>query len=250
MTYMIRLLAVACAALLSVLAAQKAGAQEAFKAVTANLPPYSIKDNLDEPGFSYELLTEMGRRAELKIDMEFLPWRRALAVAKETPNTLLFTVARMPDREREYSWLVDMIEHDVVFVTTKAPIDSVEQAKPLSVSAVPGSPQERELKQANIRYIDALEDPIRAAKMLERGRIDAWYTFDLRAAYVWKKNGFPAASLVFGKSLRIERMYLAGHKDMSPVIKDRLQAAYDSLVRDGTYKNLFHKYFGDVRGPD
>jgi ABC-type amino acid transport substrate-binding protein len=247
---MIRLSAVACAVLLSVLAPQRAGAQETLKAVTANLAPYSIQGNHDEPGFSYELLTEMGKRAGLKIEMEFLPWLRALAVAKETPNTLLFTLARRPDREREYSWLVDMIDHEVVFATTKVPIDTVEQAKPLSVSAVPGSPQERELKQANIRLIESLEDPNRAAKMLERGRIDAWYTFDLRAAFVWKKNGFSAASLVFGKSQRIERMYLAGHKDMSSAIKDRLQAAYDSLVKDGTYESLFRKYFGDLRRLD
>jgi polar amino acid transport system substrate-binding protein len=238
-----------CAGILSLVAVHNAAAQETLKALTANLIPYTIENSPAEPGFSYEALTEMAKRAGLKIDIEFMPWQRALAVAKDTPNTLLFAAARTPDREPNYFWMVKMLEAEVVFVTTKTPIDSVEQAKSLSVSAVPGSPQEKELKQANVQAIEAVENPQMAAKMLERGRVDAWYTYDLRAAYVWKKNDLSPA-LVFGKSTRVERFYLAGHKDMSPAIKDRFQAAYDSMVKDGTYGTLFRKYFGEVKRSD
>jgi ABC-type amino acid transport substrate-binding protein len=112
------------------------------------------------------------------------------------------------------------------------------------VAVLPGGSFERELEQAGITNIEAIDDPQRCAKMLQAGRADAWYTLDVRAAYTWKKSGFPAEALVLGKPTSRQHMFIAGNKDIAPEIKQKLQAAYDSMVRDGTYASLVRKYFG------
>ncbi|WP_419905350.1 substrate-binding periplasmic protein [Kiloniella sp.] len=39
------------------------------------------------------------------LSFEFLPWKRALHVAKNEPNTLFFSLSRTPEREGSYQWL-------------------------------------------------------------------------------------------------------------------------------------------------
>ena len=81
--------------------------------------------------------------------------------------------------------------------------------------------------------------------MLESGRVDAWLTHDLRAVYIWKALGFAPQSLVLGKPMRTEQVFLAAHKDISPVLKDKLNAAMDTMKQDGGYRRLSRKYFGE-----
>jgi polar amino acid transport system substrate-binding protein len=222
-----------------------ANALDSLKAVAANLQPYLIENSPQEPGFGYEVATEMARRAGYKLEIEFMPWARAQAVAKETPGTLVVGMARSPERAPNYSWLVLLYAPKVVFVTTKRPIDSIEQARTVSsITVVPVSPQEKDLRDAGINSLELIENPQTSAKMLESGRVDAWLTHDLRAAYIWKKLGFAPDQLVMGKPMRNEQIFLAGHKDIQPGLAVKLQAAMDSMVKDGTYDGLYRKYFG------
>jgi ABC-type amino acid transport substrate-binding protein len=209
-----------------------------------------IENSPQEPGFGYEVATEMAKRAGYKLIIEFMPWPRAQSVAKETPGTLVVGMARSPERAPNYSWLVQLYAPKVVFATTKTPVDSMEQAKSLgSVTVVPVSPQEKDLRDAGITKLELIENPQLSAKMLESGRVDAWLTHDLRAAYIWKKLGFASNLLVLGKPMRTEQIFLAGHKDISPELGAKLQAGMDSLVGDGTYDRLYRKYFGDTSKP-
>ena len=75
-----------------------ASSAEILKAVAANLPPYLIENSPQEPGFGYELGSEIAKRAGYQLDIEFMPFPRAQLVAKETPGKLIFLV-RSPDRE-------------------------------------------------------------------------------------------------------------------------------------------------------
>lgn len=247
---MTRLLSWVAANLLLLLASNAAAAQAVLTAVTANLPPFTIENAPLERGFSYDLVIEMGKRAGFRIEVEFMPWKRAQVVALETPGILIFTLSRSASREANYHWIVRLLETKVGFVSTKGAIDSFAQAKPLLITVVPGGPQSRELDQAGVKRVELIEDPNAAAKMLESGRVDGWYTHDLRAAYVWKKNGFATGSLSFGKPIRAQQMYLAANKDISPAVVDKLRAAYDSMLKDGSYAMLFRKYFGELKRPD
>jgi len=223
-----------------------AGSAEILKAVAANLPPYLIENSPQEPGFGYELGAEMAKRAGYQLDIEFMPFARAQLVARETPGKLIFLV-RSPDREAHYSWLVHLYAPKIVFATTKAPIDSIEQAKSVPrVTVVPVSPQEKDLREAGITNLELIENPQLSAKMLESGRVDAWLTHDLRAVYVWNKLGFAPRSLVLGKPMRAEHAYLAAHKDISPLLKDKLGAAMGTMKQDGSYRRLSQKYFGEA----
>jgi len=47
---------------------------------------------------------EMARRAGFKLDLRPLPWGRALQMAREQKDLLLFTVARTPERETWFQW--------------------------------------------------------------------------------------------------------------------------------------------------
>jgi polar amino acid transport system substrate-binding protein len=79
---------------------------EPLIAYTEDFPPFNYQDEAGKPaGFAVELLADVMKAASVDYRIEFVPWARALQSAKTQPNTLVFTTARTPDRERVFDWI-------------------------------------------------------------------------------------------------------------------------------------------------
>ncbi|MQQ07606.1 transporter substrate-binding domain-containing protein [Epibacterium sp. SM1979] len=216
---------------------------ETYIAYTASLPPYTIAADADMPGISHELLTEMANRAGVEIDIQYLPWKRAQATVQKTPNSLLFTASRSAAREDIYGWVVEMVSPREAFVTTSAPVNSLEEGAALSrIAILAGTPRERRLNEAGFTNLQASKDTQTAARLLEGGRVEAWYTLDQRAAFVFKSEGFDPSQLTFGEPTRVNSNWLASNKEFPADVSAALAAALDEMRADGTYDAILAKY--------
>lgn len=67
--------------------------------------PYHYTDNGQVVGSAAERLRAACELAKLSCSIEILPWARAEVLARQRPDTLLFSIVRSPDREKAFIWL-------------------------------------------------------------------------------------------------------------------------------------------------
>ena len=216
--------------------------------VTADLPPFSIADHPDRPGFVVELAEAAFKRAGLPYRLEFLPWTRAQAVAKTEPDTIILGLTRTPDREADYQWVAEVLQPKVVFIAVQPgkPIDDIAAAKALPHITVRAStPFETLLKNENFTNVEAVQAEDINAKKLQAQRADAWLTYDLRGVFVWREIGGNPAQLVVGKPLSEEHLDIAASKQTKDETTSKIAAAVAALRSDGTWDALHKKYFGE-----
>ena len=74
--------------------------------VTESLPPYQIVvDNQLFGGTSYELVVNALKAANMDAAIDVYPWARAFHLAKTKANTVIFSMARTEEREKDFIWL-------------------------------------------------------------------------------------------------------------------------------------------------
>jgi len=74
-------------------------AQDTLKVVSLEYRPMVYTENGVQKGIGLDTLMEMARRANVKIDVEIIPWVRAVAMVKEGEVDGIFPAARTPERE-------------------------------------------------------------------------------------------------------------------------------------------------------
>lgn len=216
--------------------------------VTANLPPFSIADHPDKPGFVVELAEAALKRAGIAYHLEFLPWTRAQAAAKTDPDTIILGISRTPEREPDYKWVTEVLKPKVLFVSVKPalPVNDLATAKGLGhITVRAGTPFETLLAQEKLTNVESVQSEDINAKKLQAQRADSWLTFDLRASYVWSEIGGDPAQLIFGKPLSEEQLDIAASKATSDDVTGKLAAAILAMRTDGSYAALYKKYFGN-----
>lgn len=220
-----------------------ASAEDTIMAYTAVLPPFTLGNDLELPGVAHELVEEMSTRTGIDIQIEYLPWARAQTTVQETPNTILFSATRSAAREDLYSWITLMAEPREVFVSTSRVINSLEEANDAgSIVVLDNTPRHGRLTEAGLTNIETAREAQLAARMLNGGRVEAWYTFDHRAAFVFKSEGFDPTTLVFGEAQRSPKNWMAAHPDFDPSIAAQLDAAMAEIRADGTYDAILKRY--------
>jgi polar amino acid transport system substrate-binding protein len=114
-TYFILVAALAGALVLSAgcLSEQPSGAvpavspAEGLTCYTEQLPPYNYQENGTLKGLSVDLLEAITEKMGTKVTREkvhLVPWTEGYQTALTRNNTVLFTTARLPGRERSFKW--------------------------------------------------------------------------------------------------------------------------------------------------
>ncbi len=221
-----------------------------LRAVTSDLAPYSMP-NPGRMGFTVEVLQASAKQGDIDIDLEFMPWARALEEAKSRPDTIVFTLVKTQQRGIDYNLFLHVLDSRFSFVTIDRTVAEFSDIKSTDfVGTSPYSPQERDLLAHGVKISELNEDQTALARMLEQGRIDIWYTHPTRAAYLWKQLGFDPARLKIASPNANENLVIGANRQTNPVLLQRLTMGFQSIVQNGTYANIHKNYFGDLPLPD
>lgn len=214
---------------------------EPIKALTASLPPFSI--SAEKHGIAHDLVMEISRRSGIKIEIEYVSWKRAQTLTQNTPNTLIFAIGRTETREPLYKWVTELEQAKTVFVTTNNKINSFEEAQKLdNITVLANTPRERKLEKEGFNNYSALQRVELCARVLNGDRADAWYTIDTRAQYVFKEDGLDMNKLIFGEPTNILPLWLAAHPDFDQDVADKLSTAMESIKADGSIEGISQTY--------
>ena len=106
-----------------------------FEIMTEFFYPYNYEEEGVNKGIAVDALEHIIKGAGYivdKSDFKLMPWERALLIAKHTPNTLVFSMAKTPDREPHFHWVgpIDKIENGLIALKkSNIKINSVDDIK-------------------------------------------------------------------------------------------------------------------------
>jgi len=73
--------------------------------VTEPWPPYSYNDGCEIRGVITEIIQATLERSGLDYTIDIYPWARAYDMAKSRENVLIYSIFRLPSREKFFKWI-------------------------------------------------------------------------------------------------------------------------------------------------
>lgn len=244
----------AFAALALGMAAPRLQAQDVrLRGFTENLAPLNYEDEATGTprGFSVELLQLMAVELSLPLDIQVQPWPRAVQAVGQTPNSLLFSLTRTPERESQFQWIGPISARRIMIYRLSQRSDiqlsSLQQLNGLKLGVVRDSATAKQLLAEGLRPEQALEwarDDASNLRKLLAGRMELLVMLDWAAAWHLRQLHLPYTTLTPVMPHDISKTYWYGlPPDTDPALLRRLQAALDKLKRDGRYERLRQQYF-------
>lgn len=218
---------------------------------TENLAPLNYQEGTEVQGFSVELLRKMATAAGLSLELQVLPWQRAVQMAEGQANSVLFSLTRTPEREAQFQWVGPIAPRRVlIYRLAKRGDLSLPQLSELRerrIGVVRDSAADRLLQAAGLKpgieLEHGLDDATNVRKLLA-SRMEFVVLLDWAAAWAMRQHKLDYATLQPVIELDVARSYWYGLRpDVDPALARRLQAALDALKRDGRYEQLRQRYF-------
>jgi polar amino acid transport system substrate-binding protein len=250
----------ACArigALLAFVLAPLPAAAVEISALTEALPPLNYEVDGKVVGFSSELLDLMARESGITISKQLLPWARAYELVTRQGNTLIYSMARTPEREALFQWVGPISARRILLYKlverAEISIKTLDDARNYRVGVVRESAAAKGLIQQGF-VLNGPQDVLGPGldlgphdesnmKKFVAKRFDLLVSLDWAAAYNARNAGLSPddyqAVWVLDESLS----YWYGlNLATDPEVARRLNAALQKVKNDGQYLLLKQKY--------
>lgn len=212
--------------------------------VAGDLPPFAWQSAGGQRGYAHELVLLMAQRLGRSTQVNYFPWARAVKLAESSDRVGIFPLARTPDREARFQWLVPLMTVRYVLITpTTDRRLSLDQLRALRVGVLRGSPIVRNLRAERFKTVFEGKDYKDLLRMLVGGSLDAVYAGApmLDAALV--EYGYTRQQFMTQQSLGEATLYMAASLGLAPEEAKLWQKAYQQLEEDGSVERLRRRYF-------
>lgn len=232
----------------------RAQAEEKVQLYVADFPPYAYLDakdpNAQASGFFVDAVQAMAKKAgpEYAGKLDVLPWKRAQQELKQAGDQrakLIFPLIRTEEREKNYRWVAELYVDDIVLIVPKDEprvMESLADAKNMRIGVVGGSALLAELKEQKDIKLEVAPDIVSCAKLLNAGRIDAWYVSKWVGISTLHKLGIPATTWRVTPAFHRLSIFLGASLDTPDKVKDAWSKAFDAIKADGEYERLLKKW--------
>ncbi len=220
--------------------------------LTEASPPTSMLEGNKLIGSGTEKIREIMARTGIAYSMELLPWRRALAFSQQRPDVCLFSTTRTPEREHQFKWVGPTDEAEWVLLGRAGrnyQLRTLEDARPLRIGTYNGDARDEYLRARGFQVDSAPNDLINPRKLL-LNRIDLWAASLRRGSEVLEQHGW-AQQIVPLLTFNRVKLYLACNPGVPDALVERMNAAFETMARDGTLKRIDRKYehWVEAKGP-
>ncbi len=233
-----------------------AGNAQAQKMIvlTEELPPYNYTHAGKITGSSTEVVREILRRLEQPENIQVEPWARSYKKLQREPYVALFTTTRTPERENQFHWVGPLIEAYLGFYAKKdrgLQLSSLEDAKQIgSIATYKDDAREQLLISMGFENLDSSNSPASNLKKLMAGRVDLWLYDNVGMLNLARHLNIDPAELEMVLPFTSYQSYVAISKTTPPEIVDRWQAAFMSMVEDGTFFDISRRWLPYESIPD
>lgn len=222
-------------------------------AYTEQWPPYNYAEGDKVKGISTDILRAACEVAKLSCDFQVVPWARAYKIASNTPNTVLYTTARKPSREKEFLWVGPILPR-TTWVYGKAghnrEILSFADLASGRVGVVREEAAQQDLEAVGVPAAAFTVQSSNAdvLRMLMNGTVDAMVDTELGMAWNLRHAAKEPDSVKKLMKLSDDgAYYFALNLKSDPALVVALQAAVDKLRHDGKIETLLRQYIASTK---
>lgn len=223
---------------------------QTLQVVSSDNPPFNFLDNDKPSGFATEVLNAMLQRAHLEAHIEFLPWQRALLRVGQQPDTLIYTIARTPEREAQYQWIGPFAPRQVWFWKLKdrgdVRVDTLQDVRKYRVATVRADAQTELMQKLGLVSADKdelLTNGDNSLTMLFARRVELVANSELGMAWRLKQLKLDPAKIE-RSVLLVDNggYYFALGAKASPQLVSRLRAAFEEVRASGLPERTMKAY--------
>lgn len=216
---------------------------------TEEFAPFNYTENGKNLGLANQIIDQIVARSGLSMTRKSYPWLRAVEGNQATPNSLLFTTVRTPDRENKYLWVgpYDLCEIWLIKLKNRKDVQAstLAEAKRYRVGAPRGSAGHSILLSKGFPEdkLDISLDEERNIRKLYAGRFDYSVGMIIPHYANAKHLGLPVLELE--AILRLEKglgCYFAFNPKVDPKLFQRFADAFSELEKSGELKKIRDAY--------
>lgn len=232
---------------LASLLATAAGRVHAAPAVWVchEVPPYLTRGARGYEGYAYELFQRVTHQAGLEVDLQYLPWARALRMLQARLAQAAVVITRSPERETQFRWLYPVGRFRfAVFTRMASPAPAsvdIAALKSMRVGSLRASVSRGMLEAAGAPQVVEGKDYPELLTLLNRGLVDA---------VIGPETVLRSLDAKTGEGLRVTLsdqgydFYAAAGPSMPDETVLQIRKAYQQLVDSGAVAALKRKHPG------
>lgn len=231
------------ATLLAAASASAAVQPSHLRVFTENSPPTSMLEQGRVVGIASDKVREAMGRADLNFSVAVLPWKRAYSMALTQPDSCVYSTTRSAERELLFKWAGPTDEGEWVLLGRagrKYAVNSLEDARKLRIGTYNGDARDAYLRTRGF-LVDPAPNDMYNPKKLMLDRIDLWAVAMRRDSTILARSGW-AADIVPVFTFKRVKLYLACNRAVPDATIARLNAAFESMQRDGSARRIDRKY--------
>ncbi|MGL4206064.1 MAG: substrate-binding periplasmic protein [Aeromonadaceae bacterium] len=221
--------------------------------VTEDLPPLNYQDGDKVSGIATEIVAATLQKAGLSAAPRIYPWARAISMTEQQENVLIYSIARIPEREKRFQWIGPLFPYSDSLYKLRQRQDiqltSLQEAKQYQIGVIRSYAVHEMLKRLGFVdnvHLQLAKDQEQNLRKLFSGKTDLLVgsALDLR----WRLQHHPelgryedlSCALYLEKSF--SHLYMAFGLKTHPDIVARLRHAFAQIQADGTLDQILGKY--------
>lgn len=217
---------------------------EALEWVAGDLPPFAWMSASGPQGYAHELALALAGRLGRPQTVSYVPWARAVKLAEEGDHVGVFPLARTPDREQRFRWLIPLMTVRYSFVG-KLAVRTMDMAelRDARVGVLRGSPIIKNLQAERFSHVVDGKDYRELLRLLDLGTIQVIYAGAPMLEAAIDEYGYQRAQFTTHGSLGEATLYMGASLRLAEDEAQRWLRAYQQLDADGTVTRLRKRYF-------
>lgn len=204
-------------------------------------------------GSSVEIVREIQNKVGDDTEIEVLPWSRAYNLILSEDNVILFSTTLTEERRELFQWVGPIFSQPWVFYVKKVAgveINSMEDAEKLGrIGTYLNDAREQYLISLGFDNIDSAVNEVNNLKKLNMGRIDAMIASPDNFFASCREAGIDADTFEEAYLVSEQELYITFSKDFDEAIVAEWRDALKSMYEDGTFKEIYLKWYPDARLP-
>lgn len=221
---------------------------EPIRILTEHFPPYNFEADNQAQGLATEVVQAVLQQLKLDVDIEFYPWSRAYELAQTEKNILIYSIARIPERESLFQWVGTVAPYTTSLYKLKAnkeiKINTLEQAKQYEIGLSLNDVIVTYLQRHQFPSLKILSTGLLNIRMLANDRIDLIAYDEASFSYALQEEGLEAA--LFEKAYHIDelsdQLYMAFSPRSDKALVKVFTQALQAIKENGTYELIQNKY--------
>lgn len=221
-----------------------------YKLVTLDFPPLEmLGENGKVIGAVTDIVREVFQKIGHRVEINLLPWTRALALTKDGKADGIFTIYRLPEREQYLDYSTEEIIPQVVSLyaeksrpaSYRGDLQTIVGSKVGTVSSISYGKIFDDMKNRfKIESVDTLELNF---KKLVAKRIDYVVSNRYSAAYTLAKLALDQDVVEVGPPIEVIPSYIAfSKKNKLSSLRDRFDAELVSFKKSARYRQILKHY--------